>query len=152
MEVTSAHAEDAPKERPMSHAQRRKLKQPTIIVTADMKAKQRDALRELRKNMRILKSNGARRKLGMYKKRRRGEDEDGEINVEEEDDGERLKKRRRMDDGTAEVATPAFASEPNPFPFPEAAAAPSGILGVKSKKPKLASGGYAPQKRGRNDW
>ncbi|KAG5475748.1 hypothetical protein LSCM4_04333 [Leishmania orientalis] len=63
----------------MSKAQRRKLKKPPVVVTAEMKERAREETRELRKYLRMVKSNGARRKVAkLHAKRPR------EYNLNEE--------------------------------------------------------------------
>ncbi|TPP53943.1 Tubulin-tyrosine ligase family protein [Leishmania donovani] len=67
---TAAAAEAAAPKVIMSKAQRRKLKKPPVVVTAEMKERAREETRELRKHLRILKSNGARRKVAKLREKR----------------------------------------------------------------------------------
>lgn len=68
----------APKE-VLSHAQRRKLKQPVVVITKEMKETFKEERKELRKVKRMLKSSGARRKYAKFcAKRSREEDENEE--------------------------------------------------------------------------
>lgn len=67
----------APKEI-LSHAQRRKLKQPAMVITKEQKEAFREAKREERKMKRLLKSSGARRKLTKLRQKR-ARDEGGEV-------------------------------------------------------------------------
>ncbi|AIN99632.1 hypothetical protein LPMP_272530 [Leishmania panamensis] len=77
--LTAAAVEEAAPKVIMSKAQRRKLKKTPIVVTAEMKEQAREETRELRKHLRMLKSNGARRKVAkLCKKRSR------EYNIDEE--------------------------------------------------------------------
>lgn len=57
----------------MSRAQRRKLKQPSIVVTAEMKEAARERLRALRKELRMKKSIGARAKVRHASEKRKRE-------------------------------------------------------------------------------
>lgn len=58
----------------LSRAQRRHLKKPATIVSKEMKEEQREEKREQRKYNRMLKSNGARRKVAkLHQKREREE-------------------------------------------------------------------------------
>lgn len=68
----------APKE-VLSHAQKRKLKQPVVVITKEMREAFKEERKELRKVKRMLKSNGSRRKYAKYcAKRGREEDENEE--------------------------------------------------------------------------
>lgn len=67
----------APKEI-LSHAQRRKLKQPVVVLTKEQKEAFREEKRAERKIKRLLKSNGARRKVARLQQKRRREEE-GEV-------------------------------------------------------------------------
>nr|CCC89559.1 conserved hypothetical protein [Trypanosoma congolense IL3000] len=55
----------------MSRAARRRAKKPQIVVTPQMREEARERLRELRKYHRLLKSNGARRKLAKLRAQKR---------------------------------------------------------------------------------
>lgn len=102
----SAKVEDKPEPAPspeqpkviMSHAQRRKLKKPVVVVTAAMKEEAREQTRELRKHLRMLKSNGARRKVAKLRAKRIREAEENEEAVNAFDsDYQVLKKGRRLE-------------------------------------------------------
>ncbi|CBH09582.1 hypothetical protein, conserved [Trypanosoma brucei gambiense DAL972] len=58
----------------MSRAARRRAKKPPVIVTPQMREDARERLRELRKYHRLLKSNGARRKLAKLRAQKRQRD------------------------------------------------------------------------------
>lgn len=95
---TAAPEPDAPPKVIMSRAQRRKLKKPPVVVTAEMKEKAREETRELRKHLRMLKSNGARRKVAKLAEKRQRETDDNEEAVNAFDTDYRpLKKGRRME-------------------------------------------------------
>ncbi|CBZ28359.1 conserved hypothetical protein [Leishmania mexicana MHOM/GT/2001/U1103] len=68
--LTATAAEAAAPKVIMSKAQRRKLKKPPVVVTTEMKERAREETRELRKHLRILKSNGARRKVAKLREKR----------------------------------------------------------------------------------
>lgn len=99
--TTAAAAAAAEPEQPkviMSKAQRRKLKKPPVIVTAEMKARAREETRELRKHLRMLKSNGARRKVAKLREKRGRETNDDEEAVNALDmDCRPHKKGRRLE-------------------------------------------------------
>ncbi|KAG5475487.1 hypothetical protein LSCM1_03607 [Leishmania martiniquensis] len=77
--LAAASAEEVAPKVIMSKAQRRKLKKPAVVVTAEMKERAREETRELRKYLRMVKSNGARRKVAkLHEKRPR------ECNMNEE--------------------------------------------------------------------
>ncbi|GET89907.1 hypothetical protein, conserved [Leishmania tarentolae] len=67
---TAAAAEEAAPKVIMSKAQRRKLKKPPVVVTVEMKERAREETRELRKHLRMLKSNGSRRKVSKLREKR----------------------------------------------------------------------------------
>ncbi|KPI89880.1 hypothetical protein ABL78_0952 [Leptomonas seymouri] len=93
-----AQEPEAPPKVIMSKAQRRKLKKPPVVVTAEMKEKAREETRELRKYLRMLKSNGARRKVAKFnEKRARDADENEEAVNAFDSDYRPLKKGRRME-------------------------------------------------------
>ena len=52
----------------MSKAERRRLQKPQVIITTEMREKQREELRALRKAMRFIKSHGARGKMNATQK------------------------------------------------------------------------------------
>lgn len=82
----------------MSKAQRRKLKKPPVVVTTEMKEKVREDKRELRKHLRMLKSNGARRKVAKLREKRSRETSLNEEAVNALDtDFRPMKKGRRME-------------------------------------------------------
>ena len=83
----------------MSRAARRKLKKPPTVVTPEAKEKALEELREYRKHARLLKSNGARRKVAKLAAKRSREDEEGL----DDPDGRPAKKGRRLEtsQGTA---------------------------------------------------
>ncbi|KAG5504516.1 hypothetical protein JKF63_04968 [Porcisia hertigi] len=82
----------------MSKAQRRRLKKPPVVVTAEMKATAREETRELRKQLRILKSNGARRKMAkLHGKRPRESDPNEEAASAFDRDCRPHKKGRRLE-------------------------------------------------------
>lgn len=81
----------------MSKAQRRKLNRPVVTVTAEMKEAAREEKRELRKHLRMLKSNGARRKVAkLREKREREENENEEAARAFDSDYRPRKKGRRL--------------------------------------------------------
>jgi hypothetical protein len=79
----------------MSRAQRRKLKKPPVVVTAEMKEKAREETRELRKYLRMLKSNGARRKVAKFNEKRQRETDENEEAVNALDSDYRPRKKGR---------------------------------------------------------
>lgn len=82
----------------MSKAQRRKLKKPPVVVTAEMKEKAKEETRELRKYLRMLKSNGARRKVAKFHEKRERETNENEEAVNAFDSDYRPRKKgRRME-------------------------------------------------------
>lgn len=94
---TAPEVEAAPKVI-MSHAQRRKLKKPPVVVTAEMKEKAREETRELRKYLRMLKSNGARRKVAKFNEKRQRETDENEEAINAFDSDYRPRKKgRRME-------------------------------------------------------
>lgn len=100
----------------MSRAQRRKEKKGVEIVTQAQKDAARERTRELRKEMRMLKSNGYRRKvrkLAAEKREREAEEEDKEAVFTEE----RPKHKRRIEGAVAKPseANPLAKREANPF-------------------------------------
>lgn len=142
----------------MSRAKRRQLRQPpTAVVTAEARQRQREELRELRKHMRTLKSNGGRTKIRKAAEKRRREEgsEDGsdsEVDVEgavratrrrAADADQRPAKKARKDGGASAASTNPFApatampSLPVPLPastsFATSQAAPT-LLGVSVKR------------------
>ncbi|KAK7198631.1 hypothetical protein NESM_000826600 [Novymonas esmeraldas] len=86
---------DAPVVVVMSKAQRRRLKKPPVIVTAAMKERAREETRELRKYMRMIKSNGGRRKLAKLREKRSRETDSNEEAVNALDTDYRPHKRGR---------------------------------------------------------
>ncbi|ESL09817.1 hypothetical protein TRSC58_02458 [Trypanosoma rangeli SC58] len=90
--------EEKPRKGPvMSRAARRRAKKPPVTVTSEMREAARERLRELRRHLRMLKSNGARRKLAKVQAKKRGR----ETTAAEEacghlsEDARPLKKQRR---------------------------------------------------------
>ncbi|CAD2221548.1 hypothetical protein AGDE_07115 [Angomonas deanei] len=82
----------------MSHAERRRRKKPEITVTAEMKEEARERKRELRKHLRMLKSNGARRKVRKLQEKRAREETDLDEVMQAFDSGYRpISKGRRME-------------------------------------------------------
>ncbi|CCW63596.1 unnamed protein product [Phytomonas sp. EM1] len=82
----------------MSRAQRRKLKKSPVVVTAQMREQAREDKRELRKYLRMIKSNGARRKVSRLAEKRRREVDDNEEAINALDfDHRPLKKGRRLE-------------------------------------------------------
>ncbi|KAL7697755.1 hypothetical protein N2W54_000211 [Lotmaria passim] len=79
----------------MPRAQRRRLKKPPVVVTAEMKEKAREETRKLRKYLRMLKSNGARRKVAKLNKKRAREMDDNEEAVNAFDTDSRPRKKGR---------------------------------------------------------
>ncbi|CAJ1009857.1 hypothetical protein Q4I28_005171 [Leishmania naiffi] len=93
--LTAAAVEEAAPKVIMSKAQRRKLKKTPVVVTAEMKEQAREETRELRKHLRMLKSNGARRKVAKLCKKRSREDNIDEEAVNAFDTDYRPHKRGR---------------------------------------------------------
>lgn len=79
----------------MSRAARRKLKKPPVVVTTEMREAAREELRELRKHLRMVKSNGGRRKLRKLQEKREREDESVPMDLDE--DYRPSKKGRRLE-------------------------------------------------------
>ncbi|KEG11562.1 hypothetical protein DQ04_02491040 [Trypanosoma grayi] len=97
-EVKSSDDGAAERKEPiMSRAARRKAKRPPVTVTAEMKEEARERRRELRKYLRLLKSNGARRKLAKLhaEKRARDTSDAEEACAHFDVDARPLKKGRR---------------------------------------------------------
>ncbi|KPA84183.1 hypothetical protein ABB37_02246 [Leptomonas pyrrhocoris] len=95
---TSAPEPETPPKVIMSKAQRRKLKKPPVVVTTEMKEKAREEKREQRKYLRMIKSNGARRKVAIFNAKRARETNANEEAVSAFDSDYRpLKKGRRME-------------------------------------------------------
>lgn len=78
----------------MSKAARRKLKRAAVVVTSEMREQQREELRELRKHLRMVKSNGGRRKLGKLEEKRAREEE---MATDFAEDARPRKKGRRLE-------------------------------------------------------
>ncbi|ORC83400.1 uncharacterized protein TM35_000721030 [Trypanosoma theileri] len=85
------------KEPIMSRAARRKAKKQPVVVTAEMREEAKERRRELRKYLRMLKSNGARRKVAQMRaeKRERETCEMDEACAHLDMDARPLKKGRR---------------------------------------------------------
>ncbi|EAN84159.1 hypothetical protein C3747_88g296c [Trypanosoma cruzi] len=91
-------SDDEPKKEPiMSRAARRRAKKPQVTVTSEMRQAARERLRELRRHLRLLKSNGARRKVAKAeaKKRERETTEAEEVCARLDVGARPLKKSRR---------------------------------------------------------
>eukprot|EP00744_Colponema_vietnamica_P013940 GILI01019545.1.p1 GENE.GILI01019545.1~~GILI01019545.1.p1 ORF type:complete len:115 (+),score=23.44 GILI01019545.1:36-380(+) len=99
----------------MSRAQRRKEKKPVEIVTQAHKDAARERTRELRKELRMLKSNGYRRKVRkmLAQKREREVEQTEEVEATFTANEERPKHKRRV-----EGATQVKPTEANPFAKP----------------------------------
>lgn len=78
----------------MSKAARRKLKRAAVVVTSEMREEQREELRALRKHLRMVKSNGGRRKLGKIQEKRTREEE---MATDFAEDARPRKKGRRLE-------------------------------------------------------
>ncbi|KAG8347795.1 hypothetical protein ERJ75_000538700 [Trypanosoma vivax] len=79
----------------MSRAARRRAKKAPVVVSPAMREESRERLRELRKYMRILKSNGGRRKIAkMQAKKRERETANAETCGHPDADARPLKKGR----------------------------------------------------------
>lgn len=90
--------EEAPPKVIMSKAAKRKLKKPTPVVTTEMKEAAREELRTLRKHLRMVKSNGSRRKVAKeQEKRTREENGVAEAASGFDEDARPLKKGRRLE-------------------------------------------------------
>ncbi|CCW70442.1 unnamed protein product [Phytomonas sp. Hart1] len=97
MQQSLVDENEKPKE-VMSRAQRRKLKKYPVVVTSQMKEKAREAKRELRKYLRMIKSNGGRRKVAKLAEKRRRDVDDNEEAINAFDfDHRPLKKGRRLE-------------------------------------------------------
>ncbi|KAH9588872.1 hypothetical protein LSM04_002775 [Trypanosoma melophagium] len=84
----------------MSRAARRRAKKQPVVVTAEMREEAKERRRELRKYLRMLKSNGARRKVARMhaKKRERETSEMEEACAHLDVDARPLKKGRREEE------------------------------------------------------
>jgi hypothetical protein len=105
----------------MSHAERRKAKKPVVIVTPAMKEQQRADLVELRKFMRMQKSNGSRGKMRKFMNEKRARDDDSD----DDDDNFFSKKEARAIDQDAAPLKKSRKEAP--------AAAPAGTVPVPPK-------------------
>jgi hypothetical protein len=93
----SAEVEEEQQQAPkivMSKAARRRLKHATVVVTSEMREQQRQEIRELRKHLRMVKSNGGRRKLGKLDAKREREEE---MATDLAEDARPRKKGRRLE-------------------------------------------------------
>jgi hypothetical protein len=109
-----------PTEPIMSKAARRKLKNPDPVITPQEKEQMREELRELRKSMRRLKSNGGRAKirkeLRAQKREREEEEFDGyhfdekEMRVITEEEAAVAPKKKKQRQEPAAAAKPAPTS------------------------------------------
>lgn len=79
----------------MSKAARRKLKKPPVVVTAAQREKAREDKRELRKYLRMVKSNGSRRKVRKMIEKRQREEHANEEDLNAFDSDYRMAKRGR---------------------------------------------------------
>lgn len=108
--AAASNEEAEPKKVIMSKAARRKLKKAPSVVTAEMKEAAREELRALRKHLRMVKSNGGRRKLAKLDAKRARDDDDNDDDQESrvrrnieaaasalDEDARPIKKGRRLE-------------------------------------------------------
>jgi hypothetical protein len=154
MDARPAEEEPAEQKVIMSRAARRKLKKgPQKPVTAERKEAAREELRELRKHLRMVKSNGGRRKLRkLAEKRAREEVTAGgdEVPMDLDMDQPPRKKGRRLESSSnikepprgffniptnsAPVAPAAGASLAAPFAsLPHASTGTTTVIGAKRR-------------------
>lgn len=93
----------------ISKAQRRKEKKGVEVVTQSQKDAARENTRALRKEMRMLKSNGYRRKVRKLAAEKRERDADDEVETVFKD-SDRPRQRRRVEPSATSAVTV------NPFP------------------------------------
>jgi hypothetical protein len=93
---SGAPQDDAPPKVIMSKAAKRKLKKAHSVVTSEMREQQREELRELRKHLRMVKSNGGRRKISKLMDKRARDDD---VAMDLDEDARPRKKGRRLEKG-----------------------------------------------------
>lgn len=121
----------------MSKAARRKLKKAQIVVTAEMREKHREELRELRKHLRMVKSNGGRRKMAKLIEKRTREEEDAAMGFDE--DARPRKKGRRLESNEwiPPVQTLPDSMLPKSITSAESSVAPTRVPPMPAKGPQL---------------
>ena len=142
LHMNEAPVEEEAKKVVMSRAARRKLKKgPQKPVTAERKEAAREELRVLRKHLRMVKSNGGRRKVRKLGEKRERDDGEVEVPMDLDMDQPPRKKGRRLEIVSASSSTakqpppPGFfsistssAAAPAPLPLGPSVPTPFGSL------------------------